>query len=822
MEEILHMKKILLLLLCISFYSFAIETTTGDVANALSRMATSTTKMFSDDRQQIVADNKAQDFIEELDKNSVKVEEYEVQSAKNEFLDRGGLKRSLYKEYMANAMSRHASGNLFGVDIINNAVDKYVPTSISKDYILSKGDVISVKIWNDLYTEQKTSQVYAIDISKTGTIFIPELGTFQGNNKSIASLENEILLEGRKKLKHFNTELNLERVREISIFVLGEVNRPDQILTTPFNNILNVLNKANGVKNKASLRNIKIIRGKDEIKIDLYAYFLGNKNIDELKLQDGDTLLVPVSNNLLSIEGSVNRPAIYEMNYENSYEELINLAGGFSKTANQSLLQGYFINDNKITIKSLKVDSQLSENLIKITINNIDENNRNNVFIAGAVVNPGTYSFEERMHFSDLLEKSGGFRKESTESFGTIIRGRENKKLINFDIQKENPILELDDEVYIYNYKDINNIPYINIQGAVINPGSYELYEGSRLMNLLYAARGLNEALNPYMQRADLYRIDREGKLKVFKIDLNKLLAGDEIENMLLHRDDIVRIYSYDEVVEHDDIYIYGEVRSPGKFRYYENMTIEDLLFYAKGLKNKSDKNIVISRNDEEKGAILEFNINIDRNPDFKLLEGDLIFVRKRADWIDVELVKIDGFVTYPGTYQINRGETLSDLIVRAGGFLEEAFPAGITFNRGEEKKKITNFEYNPQNGFFTRDIELQDGDTINVPQITTTVRVEGEVFAPSHIIYDASMKNYKDYIKAAGGYKSSAYKRKVFIIKANGKTIDKPRGVTIEPGDTIFVPEDIRKKKGYEKFIDLFKGTLEIVGSVALILVLL
>ena len=76
--------------------------------------------------------------------------------------------------------------------------------------------------------------------------------------------------------------MTLEKLREVSIFVTGEANRPGQVLTTPYNNILNVLNKAEGVTSKASLRNIKILRGSQEIMIDLYSYFLGNKNINDI------------------------------------------------------------------------------------------------------------------------------------------------------------------------------------------------------------------------------------------------------------------------------------------------------------------------------------------------------------------------------------------------------------------------------------------------------------------------------------------------------------------------------------------------------------
>ena len=790
----------------------------GQVVNLLDSVGNFTT----DTRSKIVADNIAQDVLENRGTNSVVIQDYENATIKNDIDDKGGLRQSLYREYFTSGIKREGVGGLFGIDIINNAQNALVPLSINNEYLLGIGDIISVKIWNALSSaERQSTQVLSLEIGKNGSIFIPELGSFQANNKSINNLQKEILEEGRKKVRHFNVDISLEKIREISIFVLGEVNRPGQVTTTPFNNLLNVLNRVGGVTGKASLRKLTLIRDNKEITIDLYDYFLGAKKIEELKLRDGDTLIVPIAKDLVVIQGEVKKPAIYELNNEKDYLSLINLAGGLGKLADKALIQGYFIQDGKITIESLTIGQAVRNNVYRIDVNKIDETDRNNIYLLGAVVNPGIYGFEKGMKFRDLLQKSGGVTKESTERFATIIRGRENKVVINFDLNNENPELQLEDEVYVYSYKDVNTGIFANIQGAVVNQGSYTIYEGTRVMNLIYSARGLRESVIPYMNRADLFRIDENGKLKVYKIDLNKLIDGDENENILIKRNDVLKIYTYEEVVRYDDVYIYGEVREPGRYRYYENMTVEDLVFYSKGLKLKADSNIIVVRNDINNKREVEFVIDIERNPDFKILEGDTLFVRKKAEWEETKLVRIEGFVKYPGTYHINPKETMASLLERAGGFKEEAFPEGIQFNRGSSKEKVTNFEYNPKSNTFVRDIELMDGDTIYIPQKSSVVKVEGEVFLPSYIVYDKNMKNYKEYIQAAGGYKESAYKKRVFIVKANGKAVDKPNKAVIEPGDMIYVPLDTRTKKGFEKFMDNFKGTLEIVSSVALIMLL-
>lgn len=757
--------------------------------------------------------------------------------------------QSIYSKYFSEISKKNREDKVFGIDIINNSGQEELPVTVDKEYILSFGDLISIKVWSDIYMDNKEASsanllslevgknLLSLEVGKTGNVFIPNIGSFYVVGKSIKTLQNEIINEGKKKLKYFNADITLEKIREIKIFISGEVNKPGYITGTPYSNLFNLLNKTQGVTLKASLRNIKLVRNGQQVSIDLYDYINGNKKINELKLQDGDTIFVPVANNYVLIEGEVNKAGLFEIGNEKDYKALVNLAGGYTKFSNKNNVESYAVVNDKIEINTSGVNEKINNSVFKISINRIDENNRNEIYILGAVVNPGVYSYEKEFTYKDLLKKSGGYIKESVDNIVTIIRGKENKKVINFNPNNENPKLNLGDEVYIYNYMDINNKPYATIQGAVINPGTYEVYEGTRVINLLYSSRGLNEKLNPYMNRVDIFRIDENGRLEVFKVNLNKVLAGDEIENILLRRDDTVKIYTYDEVVKYDDIYIYGEVREPGKYRYYENMTIEDIVFYAKGLLNKADNNIIISRNDISTQKIVEYNIDINRNPDFKILEGDSIFIRKKSEWIDTKIVNLNGFVKYPGSYQLNEKETVSSLINRAGGFKEGAFPEGLQLNRVTSKvvinemtksskeiaimEKVSNLEYNSKMKIFTRDIELKHGDVINIPEKPTYIKIDGEVYTPGYVVYDKGIKDYKKYIGAAGGYKETAYKKKTFVIKANGKTYENPKDTKIEPGDTIYVPVDTRVKKGFERAMEAFKGTLEIVSSVALIIVL-
>lgn len=829
------MKKIILLGLLYSSLVFA--TAQQTLIKQISQQSQNLETVNLTNKGEEKTSNEISNFVQESTKNEIKLEDFKDEKVKNEVIEVKETKnQSIYAEYFGNHLKKNEDTRLFGMDIVNNAKDKIIPTSISKDYILGVGDIISVKIWSDLFTgNADSSQILPMEVSKNGTLFIPNVGSFFVNGKSIKTFEKDLIAEARKKVKFFNAEVSLEKIREISIFVVGEVNLPGHLLVNSYGNLLNVLQKSGGITERASLRNIKIIREGEELTVDLYPYLLGNGNVDSIKIKDGDTIYIPVLQKKVLIEGAVNRPAYYEIGKEKDYKNLVNLAGGFTQLASRENIEIYSILGSSVKMETVKLDNSVNNDVFKINVNEIDKNNRNEIYILGAVVNPNVYSYEKEMKFSTLLQKSGGLIKESTQNFVTIIRGKENRKVINFNPKVEDITLQLGDEVYVYNYNDINNKAYANINGAILKEGNYEVFEGSRVLNLIYSARGLDHSKNPFMNRADLYRVDEEGRLKVFKIDLNKLLNGDEKENILLRRNDVLKIYTYDEVVKHDEIYIYGEVREEGKYRYYQNMTLEDIVFYSKGLQNRADKNITINRHENNK--IQEYVIDIERNPDFKILPGDIVFVRKKSDWIDNKLVKLEGFVKYPGVYQLNPSETMNTLITRAGGFTKGAFPQGTKFTRKKENyvidektketkivesfESVSNFDFNEGNNAYVRDIELINGDAIYIPEKPTTVKIEGEVYTPGLIVFDSKMDNYKDYVEAAGGYKETAYKSRTFVIKANGKTVAKPSKTKIEPGDTIYVPLDAREKKGLDRGIELFKGTLEIVSTVALIILL-
>jgi protein involved in polysaccharide export with SLBB domain len=848
------MKKILLFFIVLSITLFAADITTTDVttlmqanSNITNLKNNDTTTNDTELKKQIEELNtlqKENDKIinkEELNKEELNT----LQKENDKIINKEEKKSNIFKKYQNDYIKNREKLKLYGMDIINNSVALKTTKSIGKDYVLGVGDTISINSWSDILLPEEANKNFMpiLSIDSSGNLFIPNIGVVKAEGKTISQLEKDILNKANKKIKNFNIDISLKNSRTFAITVIGEVNKPGIYTVDKYYNLFNILYTAGGINENSSIRNIKIKSKNKETVIDLYDYINGNKNIEDIQITDGDIIYIPVIKEKVALYGEFKKKIIYELKNEKTYKEIFANIGEFDIFANKNLIKTKYIEDLQVKTSNEKLENNIKSKLISIEVGSIDKESKNSVYIYGNIVNPGEYDVEKIRDYKSLIEIAGGYKKDTYLNSITLIRVKNNydKEIITFDPTKENIELKADDTIYVYNRNDIAAKKYSNIIGAIKNPGNYEIYENQRVLDLVNFAGGLDTKENIYYKRADIYRVDEQGKLNLIKFNLEKALAGDIEENIKLKANDIVKIFKYDEVVKPDTVYVYGNVKEPGEIEYYKGMTLEDVIFYAKGLEKKADRNIVIARNERLKDKITEVVVDYMRNPDFEILAEDVIFVRKDSTWQDVKTVKITGFVKYPGEYLLNDDEGINSIINRAGGFESDAFPNGIQIKRKETQieesrslnleiddkisleqnvfnLKVTNLEYDRELNRYKNDIKLVDGDEIYIPNRPTTVKVVGEVYAPSIIAYNNDFK-LKDYIDAAGGYKEKAYEKKVFIIKANGKALkENIKKAIIEPGDTIIVPKDTRDKSKLDRFLDILQVSVQLLTTVLLV----
>ncbi|MFQ6008331.1 MAG: SLBB domain-containing protein, partial [Candidatus Zixiibacteriota bacterium] len=369
-------------------------------------------------------------------------------------------------------------------------------------------------------------------------------------------------------------------------------------------------------------------------------------------------------------------------------------------------------------------------------------------------------------------------------------------------------------------------INLVAIYGHVKHPGYYERNDSTYVSDLI--KRGELRPYDVYYERADLFRRYPDRSTEVIPVNLRDVLSGNSAADFLLQDRDSLYVYSIGEVERDKYVYIEGEVKRPGRYPLYENMTVEDLIFLAGSYTRAAYRHRAEIARVDSLGDVSLIYISLDDGTPQQtyLNEDDYVYIRQIPEWQLHRTVRIEGEVNYPGLYTLSRrDETLYQLLQRAGGFTKNAFPKGIILKResvGENlirlnvpellersqpivedslghlvKQNIFRFDYSLMNRVIIDiekilategkegDVILEPNDYIFVPSEPSGISVMGAVGANGTIKYVPN-KNVKYYIQRAGNFTRQADKKGVRLIRAEGEVISGggTLGKRVELGD--------------------------------------
>lgn len=351
----------------------------------------------------------------------------------------------------------------------------------------------------------------------------------------------------------------------------------------------------------------------------------------------------------------------------------------------------------------------------------------------------------------------------------------------------------------------------VQIKGAVYRPGEYSLTGTMTIKDLLLKADGVKE--NVFLSKASLIRQKEDLTKEYISFNLQAALNGDAAANMTLQKEDIVMVFFNQELLDSYKISIDGEVRKPGTYGYVAGMTLYDLLLESEYFTDIAASTITVFRNkkdttynpkDQEK--IVSFNLTIDpKNPEaaaaFVMEAQDQVVVRRIVTFETPQMVTLTGEVLYPGSYAIvKKEERVLDFIQRAGGLSDEADKEAIRVVRNGLNIPIDWKAIN-RNPNRPRNLVLQPGDAIQIPNKSYTVTISGSVMFNTEVPYKKG-KGVKYYINNSGGTKDRGWLRKVYVVHANGSASTSGTFLGIRnypkvlPGSQIIVPEKPERQK--------------------------
>lgn len=652
---------------------------------------------------------------------------------------------------------------VFGRNIFNTRNLTFEPNvniATPPNYRLGPGDEVVIDIWG---ASQNTIRQ---QISPDGTINLEQLGPVFLSGMTVDRAQQYLTDELRKIYSDQSNQIRvtLGNTRTIQINVMGEVVQPGTYALSAFSTVFHALYRAGGVSNIGSLRNVKVSRaGKIVATVDVYQFIMQGKTRDDIRLEEGDVIIVPAYDALVQITGNVKRPMRYEMKKDETLSTLLKYAGGFTSDA---------------YTKSLRI---VRQNGKEYQVNTVDDTD---------------YSVC-KMHDGDVVTAEA-------------ILDRFTNKL--------------------------------EVRGAVYRPGIYEL--GGKLntvRELVEKADGL--MADAFTGRAVLYR-ERENKTREVKqIDIRAIMEGTQ-PDIPLQKNDVLYIPSIHDLEDLGNVQIYGEVAHPGDYPYADNMTLEDLVITAGGLRESASvvrvdvaRRIKDPKSTESSATIgqtfsfgLKDGFVVDGEPGFTLQPYDQVFVRRSPGYSAQQNVTVNGEVLYGGTYALTtKSERISSVIAKAGGATPFAYVKGAKLTRVANEEEIRRMQdvvtllrrqvgdamidslgINVQNTFTVgidleaalanpgsdADIVLREGDVISVPEYNNTVKIDGAVMMPNTVSFKKG-ESVKYYISQAGGYGQNAKKSKKFIIYMNGQIAEvKGSGKSqIEPGCEIIVPSKRKKQ---------------------------
>jgi len=733
----------------------------------------------------------------------------------------------------------------FGYDVFANAPSTFSPTSdiaIPENYILGIGDRISIQVFG------KENKTLELDVNRDGQIVFPSYGPFSVIGLSFYEMKKLLTAKIKERIIGVDVVIGLASLRSMRVFVLGDAYKPGPYTLSSLSSITHALFAAGGISHIGSLRNIQLKRsGKLVTQLDLYDLLIHGDSTHDLMLQSGDVVFIPPVEKRITVRGLVRRPAIYELIEGETFKNVLNMAGGAlpSSYLKYTELKRYTNNSyRKVINLDLSDTLMLNKKVLSGDEINIKQTDylrtseisliADAVTLNGAVVKPGKYQWVKGQRISDLLPKiETHVSLKADLQYSIIVREINNAReieVLQFSLAKA--LANVSPNVSS-NTNSSDNLLLKPKDKIIIFAQSSTVNEAQKEQNINNSIEGVKENNLSAQAASKLSSFSRQ-RLLLPVIDKLKRqsAAGKSLQ-----------------VVEID-----GEVKYPGIYPLTKNARVSNLITAAGGFQESAYlARAELTRNQIEgitakkisKDIELSSILKGDLNANILLQSKDRLNVHKTPAWSENNIVELRGEFVFPGKYTIRRGENLSDLINKAGGFTDYAHQEASVFTRVKLKaleqqnlskltsdlriemasksltdkglsqsyaevqamladlsklepvgrlvldlpKIVKNNDY---------DVLLENGDILYVPTLKNSVNVIGQVQVTSSQIYDASL-TAEDYLAQSGGVKARADEERIYIIAANGsiKMMDSGNwfasdaGSNMKQGDTVVVPLD-------------------------------
>jgi protein involved in polysaccharide export with SLBB domain len=660
---------------------------------------------------------------------------------------------------------------VFGESIFSYFPTTFAPANsipVSPNYVIGPGDEIQLQIWG----QNNFRSNYTVD--RTGTITPSFVGPIHVAGLQFSQLSDFLRSQYARIYRNFDINVNLGSLRSIEVFVVGQVRLPGSYTISSLSTVLNAIFASGGPLPQGSLRDIHVKRdGKTILHFDLYDFLLHGDKSKDVTLLPGDVIFIPPVGPQVAVLGSVNTPAIYEIRDEKTFQQVVELAGGLTNTASGAQVHVDRIEGNSqrgaLNVNLNTNPSGSVQDGDIITILSVIDRFRNAVTLRGNVADPGRYEWHEGMRISDLIP-----------SKDALVTRDYYQRMMSLGQNVPAYLGPQDSSNTAAGASGGNNSPNSAAASTDIRSGAGVIFsQPGRPAEPRPAASATGGGATSVGTSLTFSSPNFPGKTDV-------ILGGPDID------------WNY-AVIQRQNA---------------PDLTTTLIPFnLAKAIQQK------------------------DPSQDLQLLPGDAVTIFSTADirvpsGQQTKFVKLEGEFAAAGVYSALPGETLRQLVKRAGGLTSDADLFASDFSRESvrrlQRQRLLEFadqldteiaistsaaaatavtaqdaqaaqasaqgarsivarlrEAQPNGRLVLQlksdssgmdaipDIPLQDGDQFIVPLTPATVSVEGQVYNANAFLYEKGSR-VKDYLRRAGGPDRSGDRKREFVLRADGSVVSR------------------------------------------------
>ena len=660
---------------------------------------------------------------------------------------------------------------VYGRNIFRSRDMTFAPSetmATPRNYRLGPDDEVIVDIFG-----QNQTTIREI-ISPEGSINVDILGPLYLNGKTVEEANAYL----KKRLSSIygglgstgtDMRLSLGQIRSIQINVVGDVDAPGTYVLSGFSTAFHALYRAGGVVEPGTLRNIKVVRGNKTVGVvDVYEYMTKGTQKTDVRLEEGDVVLVPAYSEMVQVQGAVKRPMFFELKEGETVANLLEYAGGFAVGANTGAVTVFRQEGSNHEVKTV-ADKDFGtfrlQNGDRIEVGLQKTRFQNRTVINGAVYLPGTYELEEVRTAKGLVAKAGGLLPEAFTDRVVVHREHEDRTQEVFSLNlteimagtKPDFVLQNNDELFVASSSELKDRGTMTITGMVNNPGTFMFAENTTIEDFIIMAGGLKDGAST--SRVDVTRRKKDANGMVATSDIGEMYSFSLKDGLVVDDNRDFVLEPYDEVlVRQSPSYnvqrhfsVVGEVNFPGDYTLTSREErVSDLVQKAGGLTS------------------------------FAYVQGARII--RRATEEEIRLAKETREVM-KSVVDTTKANVLSD---------KEDESTLAYYNVALDLEEALNSPGGAS------DVVLREGDVIEIPVRSNVVRIHGAVMYPTAVSYSPTMTG-RDYIEAAGGYSQDARRNKAYVVSMGGRAKRLKAGSKVEPGSEIYVPEKSDKGKKFD-----------------------